>query len=108
MSKTLVRKELKHDFIHHHFVSSLHCIILPDTSDHAIQRQGFNTKGFYNFRNDGKLERRRYCTQPQICFFGVYKTNKQDLQKEEIKPEAKKNSGQEDYNGRPMNLSPFL
>lgn len=107
MRKTLVRKELKHDFIHHHFVSSLHCIILPDAGDHAIQRQGFNTKGFYNFRNDGKLERRRYCTQPQTCFLRVHKTNKKDLQKEEMKPEGK-SSGQEDSNGRLMNLSPFL
>ena len=79
MSKVLTRKELKNDFIYRYFVSGLHCIILPDTGDHAIQRQGFNTKGFYNFRNDGKLERRRYCTQPQTCFLRVHKTNKKNL-----------------------------
>ena len=62
MRKTLIRKELKHDYIYRYFASGLHCIILPDAGDHAIQRQGFNTKGFYNFWNDGKLERRRYCT----------------------------------------------
>lgn len=107
MRKTMIRKELKHDFIHHHFVSSLHCIILSDAGDHAIQRQGFNTKRFYNFRNDEKLERRRYCTQSQNRFLRIHKTNKKDLQKEEIKPEGK-SSGQVDYNGRPMNLSPFL
>lgn len=56
--------------------------------DKDLTRKDFTISGMMENLKEDDIAHNR-----QICFFGVYKTNKQDLQKEEIKPEAKKTPG---------------